>query len=97
MSYEFLKPGNSVNFNTKTNVLKTEYSGVITGVMKFGLFIEFESIFTGLLHFSAMDSNFYQQFKNKKPGISAWFAVMEGSLNPFFPSKVNQWANEECN
>ena len=28
MSYEFLKPGNSVNFNTKTNVLKTEYSGV---------------------------------------------------------------------
>ena len=28
MSYEFLRPGNSVNFNTKTNVLKTEYSGV---------------------------------------------------------------------
>lgn len=28
MSYDLLKPGNSVNFNTKTNILKTEYSGV---------------------------------------------------------------------
>ena len=28
MSYEFLKSGNTVNFNTKTSILKTEYRGV---------------------------------------------------------------------
>ena len=63
----------------RLNILKTQYSGVITGVMKFGLFIEFESIFTGLLHFSAMDSNFYQQFKNGEfaVGDSIQFFIKE--------------------
>lgn len=28
MSYDYLKPGNSVNFNTQTSILKTEYRGV---------------------------------------------------------------------
>ena len=34
MSYEFLKPGVTVNFNTKTAILKTEYTGVkVLGVV----------------------------------------------------------------
>lgn len=34
MSYEHLKPGNSVNFNTKTSILKSEYRGVkVLGVV----------------------------------------------------------------
>lgn len=42
--------------------LTKEVSGTITGVTKFGIFIEFEDIFTGLLHSSKMTGDCKEKF-----------------------------------
>jgi ribosomal protein S1 len=49
--------------------------------MKFGLFVEFDSIFTGLLHYLEMDPNFYQRFKNGE--------FKENSELDFYISKID--------
>jgi predicted RNA-binding protein with RPS1 domain len=52
------------------------YTGHVTGTTKFGIFVEFDEIFTGLLHTSKMNKETLQKFKNReyKPGveISVW-------------------------
>ena len=44
--------------------------GIITGTSKFGIFLEFSEMFTGLLHISEMDENTENQFRERafKPG-----------------------------
>jgi ribosomal protein S1 len=46
------------------------YSGSITGTSKYGIFVEFGSIFTGLLHHSKMKEETLKKFRNRdfKPG-----------------------------
>ena len=39
------------------------YSGKVTGTSKYGIFIEFDEIFTGLLHVSKMDDETKKRFK----------------------------------
>jgi len=52
------------------------YNGTITGTAKYGIFVEFEEIFTGLLHYSKMTPDTRSKFKNRefRPGdpISFW-------------------------
>ena len=43
--------------------LETQYSGSVTGVAKYGIFIEFNEIFTGLLHSSKMLPETREKFK----------------------------------
>ena len=56
-----------------------EYTGIITGTKKFGIFIEFEEIFTGLLHTSEMDDITLNKFYNKeyKAGDEITFKIKE--------------------
>jgi len=54
--------------------LSKEYSGTITGVMPYGCFVEWDEIFTGLLHETEMaDAN----WKELKPGVFTTFWVKE--------------------
>ena len=46
--------------------LDVPYTGTITGNVAFGIFVEFEDIFTGLLHMSEMDMVTMEQFRNKE-------------------------------
>lgn len=59
------------------NKMTIKYTGVVTGCAKFGLFVEFNKIFTGLLHFSGMNSEFYSRFRNGDfiPGDEVEFYV----------------------
>ena len=43
--------------------LEKKYTGTITGLAKYGVFIEFDEIFTGLLHSSKMTPEFKEKFK----------------------------------
>lgn len=46
---------------------KTEkYKGVVTGTSKFGIFVEFNTILTGLIHTSEMDKEQIEEFKKSK-------------------------------
>ncbi len=53
---------------TKIKELDTEkrYIGTVTGTSRYGIFIEFEDIFTGLLHTSKMKSFTLEEFKDRK-------------------------------
>ena len=44
--------------------LETKYTGTITGIAKYGIFVEFDEIFTGLIHSSKMSSELKEKFKN---------------------------------
>ncbi len=63
---------------TKMRELSTEDKiiGNVTGASKFGIFVEFDGIFTGLLHTSKMSEQTKQRFdsRNYRPGdeISFW-------------------------
>jgi ribosomal protein S1 len=46
--------------------LEEKYSGVVTGTAKFGVFVEFNEIFTGLIHTSKMTPDMREDFKNGK-------------------------------
>lgn len=46
--------------------LNKEYRGTVTGTTKFGIFIEFEEIFTGLIHVSKMSEETKEKFKQRK-------------------------------
>ena len=55
------------------------YTGYVTGTAKFGIFVEFDEIFTGLIHTSKMSSEMKADFKNRefKPGDSIDFWIKE--------------------
>jgi len=46
--------------------LNKKYKGLVTGCSKYGIFIEFEQFFTGLLHTSKMDAPTNEDFSNRK-------------------------------
>jgi len=55
------------------------YAGTVTGASKYGIFIEFEEFFTGLLHVSKMSEETQKLFKSRqyKPGDPIEFYVGE--------------------
>lgn len=59
--------------------LKSQFSGNITGTSKYGIFIEFGDIFTGLLHISKMNEETLNKFKKRlyKSGDSIKFYINE--------------------
>ena len=56
--------------------LEETYTGIITGCAKFGIFVEFNEIFTGLIHTSKMTPEMRESFKTNPPTpgseISFW-------------------------
>jgi len=56
-----------------------QYTGTVTGAAKYGVFIEFDDIFTGLIHASKMTPELKEQFKNNeiKPGTPITFWIKE--------------------
>lgn len=52
----------------RNSIMKDKFVGKVTGVAKFGLFVEFDKFFTGLLHFSGMNSKFYSKFRSMQFG-----------------------------
>lgn len=75
MVEDYLKDANAFVFSykkylnyvlpTKIKSLSTldQYVGTITGTAKFGIFVEFEEIFTGLIHTSKMTPDMREEFK----------------------------------
>jgi predicted RNA-binding protein with RPS1 domain len=59
--------------------LDAKYSGTVTGIAKYGIFVEFDEIFTGLLHSSKMSPALKESFKNFefKPGDVVDFWIRE--------------------
>lgn len=59
--------------------LINQYVGFITGTSKYGIFVEFEEIFTGLLHISKMDETTKTKFQLReyKAGDSIEFYISE--------------------
>jgi predicted RNA-binding protein with RPS1 domain len=55
------------------------YTGTITGTAKYGIFVEFDEIFTGLLHYSKMTSDTRDKFKSRgfRPGDELNFWIKE--------------------
>lgn len=62
---------------------KIKHTGQITGTTKFGIFVEFYDIFTGLLHTSKMSDETKEMFENNsfKPGDSIECYVREIGKN----------------
>jgi len=56
-----------------------KYEGTITGTSKYGIFVEFEDIFTGLLHNSKMKEDTLNKFRNREyhPGDVIEFYINE--------------------
>jgi ribosomal protein S1 len=56
-----------------------KYTGTVTGTAKYGIFIEFDEIFTGLIHASKMTGELKEEFKNNeiKPGKVVTFWIKE--------------------
>ena len=59
--------------------LNEEYSGTVTGTSKYGIFIEFNELFTGLLHHSKMKEDTLSKFRGRKykPGDEIKFYINE--------------------
>jgi len=59
--------------------LNHKYTGNITGTSKYGIFVEFGDIFTGLLHNSKMKEDTLRDFRNRKynPGDQISFYINE--------------------
>jgi len=59
--------------------LDAEYTGHVTGASKYGIFIEFNEIFTGLLHNSKMKEETMIKFRAReyKPGMEIKFFINE--------------------
>jgi predicted RNA-binding protein with RPS1 domain len=91
MIEDFLKEMNSFIVSHKkylTHILPTKireldtlkkYEGTVTGCSKFGVFSEFDEVYTGLLHTSKMDAETRVQFnaRNIKPGDKIEFYISE--------------------
>ena len=58
---------------------KQKYTGTVTGTSKFGVFLEWDEIFTGLLHTSKMEMGTIHKFKNRDvhPGDQVDFWILE--------------------
>jgi predicted RNA-binding protein with RPS1 domain len=58
-----------------------KYSGLITGTSKYGIFAEFDELFTGLLHKSKMKEDTLNKFRNREynPGDPIEFYISEVS------------------
>lgn len=58
-----------------------KYTGYVTGTAKYGIFVEFDEIFTGLLHYSKMTPDTRSKFKNRefRPGDELIFWIKEVS------------------
>lgn len=58
---------------------ETKYTGTVTGAAKYGIFIEFNEIFTGLIHASKMTTDLKDKFKEGKikPGDAISFWIKE--------------------
>jgi ribosomal protein S1 len=56
-----------------------QYTGSVTGTAKYGIFIEFDEIFTGLIHASKMTPELKEEFKNNtiKAGRKVTFWIKE--------------------
>jgi len=63
--------------------LTEKYTGNVTGVAKFGVFVEFEEIFTGLIHTSKMTVEMRDAFKQGQfePGVEVSFWIKEISAD----------------
>jgi ribosomal protein S1 len=59
--------------------LTKKYAGTVTGCSKFGIFLEFNELFTGLLHTSKMDAETKVEFnaRNIKAGDPIEFYISE--------------------
>lgn len=59
--------------------LNKKYSGLITGCSKYGIFVEFEELFTGLLHITKMDNETKNKFEQQliKPNDCIEFYISE--------------------
>ena len=59
--------------------LSQKYSGSVTGTSKYGIFAEFNDIFTGLLHKSKMKEDTYHKFRDRQynPGDPLEFYISE--------------------
>lgn len=59
--------------------LLDKYQGSVTGASKYGVFVEFDEIFTGLLHKSKMKPDTYSKFRAReyKPGDPIEFYIGE--------------------
>lgn len=97
MVEDFLKQSNTFIFSYKKYLDKilpgriakiekfSRMKGVITGASKYGIFVEFEEIFTGLLHTSEMESSTLENFNNRTVSagqeIEVWIKdVRDGKL-----------------
>jgi len=58
-----------------------KYTGTITGVSKFGIFVEFDEIFTGLIHVSEMTPETKENFVYFQSGEEISFYVKEVAKN----------------
>lgn len=88
---DFLKESNTFVFSYKkyvNMVLPTKiaeldttkkYEGTVTGVAKYGVFVEFDEIFTGLIHTSKMTPVYREKFNKGefKPGAHVEFWIKE--------------------
>ena len=91
MVEDFLKESNTFVFSYKkyiANILpkkvdeldkNKKYTGTVTGTAKYGIFVEFDEIFTGLIHASKMTSYLKDKFKNSeiRPGDHVEFWIRE--------------------
>jgi ribosomal protein S1 len=59
--------------------LMKKYSGNVTGCSKYGIFVEFDQLFTGLLHISKMDEETKENFNKReiKAGDKIEFYIAE--------------------
>jgi small subunit ribosomal protein S1 len=91
MFEDYIKEGNTFIVSNKKYIqtvlpdkiraldTQVQYHGYVTGTVPFGIFIEFDGIFTGLLHVSEMKMETSEDFRNKKikPGQSIDFYIKE--------------------
>jgi len=74
---EYILPSKIKELNTTI-----KYKGIITGTSKYGIFIEFEDIFTGLLHSSKMKEETSNKFKTGK--------YNQGDLMQFYINEITK-------
>ena len=70
---------NIINTKLEHLDLDTKYEGTITGSAKYGLFVEFDEFFTGLIHTSKMTPDLHSKFTSGelKPGQPIEFWIKE--------------------
>lgn len=109
MVEDYLKPSDTFIFSYKKYLDKilpgklaaiekfSKLEGIITGASKYGIFVEFQEIFTGLLHTSEMESDTLESFNQRRiePGhpIELWVKDIRDNkliLTEFNPSEKQE-------